>query len=250
MKMKTAVNGGWWMVNGGRRSRSLLLAFVVFLAINHPLSTIPSLYADPTGAAFIKVNPSPRSYALAGSNIASSFGAEGAYTNPAGLAAIDRRYEVFSSFSSMLEGASYSHVSFGINRDTSKKHIIDGLGFNYTRLGVGDLEARDRSGQATGSFSSQENFSLSLVANNDDGVIRKQWSLATTMLTIVNSGRISNITMETEERTKAIVRAMGCFTFSAYLSAATDVVVIGYAHAHHIIDTFCTVFRKKSILII
>src|SRR5882672_10351844 len=86
--------------NGRRQSQTTSHLFItmLFLATTYHLQPTTS-YAEPTGAAFIKVNPSPRSYALAGANIGSSFGAEGIFSNPANVGSIDQRYELFSSYS-------------------------------------------------------------------------------------------------------------------------------------------------------
>ena len=62
----------------------------------------------------------------------------------------------------MLEDVKYAHVSFGINRNARQLRRISGLGFSYTRVGSGDLEARDASGGKAGSFTYQDSaFGLS-----------------------------------------------------------------------------------------
>ena len=60
---------------------------------------LPISYAASSGSSFLKIDPSPKSYALGNSNAVYSFGAESLNSNPAHLAFSDNRYELFSAFS-------------------------------------------------------------------------------------------------------------------------------------------------------
>lgn len=113
--------------------------------------------AKPSGASFLTVDPSPRSYALGGANPVSTLGAQGMHSNPAMTGRIDRKYEFFSAYSSLMEGVQYGHGAFSINRSLLKKGRVEGLGFSFTNLRVGGLEGRDSSGNKNGNdFGSQD----------------------------------------------------------------------------------------------
>lgn len=113
--------------------------------------------AQPSGASFLTVDPSPRSHALGGANPVSSLGAQGIHSNPAMAGRMDRKYEFFSAYSSMMEGVQYGHGAFAINRSLLKKGRIEGLGFSFTNLRVGGLEGRDATGNKNGNnFGAQD----------------------------------------------------------------------------------------------
>jgi hypothetical protein len=55
----------------------------------------------------------------------------------------------------MLDGVEYQHVALAINRNVNSEHTLDGVGFLFTRLGVGDIEGRSKTGVKTTSYNSQ-----------------------------------------------------------------------------------------------
>lgn len=124
---------------------------------------LPSLaFALPSGAAFLEVDPSPRSYALGNGNPAAAMGAQALYSNPAALSRTDRRFEFFSAYSSIIEGVQYGYGGFAINRAVLKKTRVTGLGFSFTNLRVGSMEARDFSGYKSGGDFGAQNTSYGL----------------------------------------------------------------------------------------
>ncbi len=82
---------------------SQILAAVILLA------AAASYGVSPTGMAFLKINPSPKAYALGGSNAIAGLGAES--SNPAQIGLADKKYELFSSSSSLMDGAQFGHVA-------------------------------------------------------------------------------------------------------------------------------------------
>ncbi len=120
--------------------------------------------AQPSGASFLIVDPSPRSYALGSGNPVATAGAQSIHSNPAGLGRIDHRFEFFSAYSSMMDGVQYGYGAFAINRALDKKTRIQGLGFSFTNLRVGGLEGRDSTGNKSGNnFGAQDtSYGMSL----------------------------------------------------------------------------------------
>jgi hypothetical protein len=137
---------------------------IIFIMV--AFSSLPSAFASLSGGAFLKIDPSPRSYALGKSQSVASMGAEALAGNPANLMAMDRHYEVFSAFSSVMEGVTYGHIAGVVNRSTTRDNWVDALGFSVTRLSVGGMEGRDKSGNKTADFQSQDTVtSVSLSGN-------------------------------------------------------------------------------------
>ena len=54
--------------------------------------------------------------------------------------------------------------------------------------------------------------------------------------------------MEAEDKANAKLRPAGCLTSTAYLIVASDVIIMGYAHAHQITEKLCIVSRKNFTL--
>lgn len=123
-------------------------------------------YAASAGAAFLKIDPSARSYALGQSGVVSALGAQAIGVNPANLMSLGRKMELLTSYSSLTEGVSYGHIAGAINRSLNKDLLVDAIGFSYTRLSVTGLEGRDSLGNRTGDFGSADSqMSLSLSGN-------------------------------------------------------------------------------------
>ena len=130
------------------------------------LAGAATLSAASSGASFLKINHSARSYALGDSGVVNALGAEAIGSNPGNLMNMGRKMEVLSAYTSMTEGVSYAHIGGAINRSVKKDLMVDAVGFSYTRLAVDGIEGRDRSGAKTTDFKSQDNqMSFSLGGN-------------------------------------------------------------------------------------
>ena len=117
-----------------------------------------------TGASFLKVDPSPRTYALGGSNALLSLGAEALSGNPANLGIARKKFELFTSFSNLIDNEQFSHVAIALNRSTVRTHFIEAGGVSMTRLSSGGLEGRDKTGAKTGSSFGSEDRAFSFSA--------------------------------------------------------------------------------------
>jgi len=128
-------------------------------------------YAE-SGAAFLKISPSARSYALGQSNTVSALGAQAITANPANMHRMNSRMEVFSSFLSLIGDAKYAHAAFAINRSPSGKRMVDALGFSVTHLKIAGLEGRDSLGNATGNtFGSGDTaLAISMATRHSSGM--------------------------------------------------------------------------------
>ncbi len=126
---------------------------------------LPELFAK-SGAAFLTIDPSPRSYAMGGSNSVMAFGAQAIGANPANLGVVNRKFEAFTSFSNLVNDQTYSHFAFAINRNTTRRHMIEGLGMSVTHLSVKGGDSRDRTGAKTGGSVSAMDRSISLTASS------------------------------------------------------------------------------------
>lgn len=116
----------------------------------------PKAHADPSAAAFLKIDPSPRSYAMGRSRVVSSLGAQAVGANPANLQKLSDKYELFTTYSSLYDDAKYVHVSGAISRSRNSNRLVDAIGIAVTNLGVGGFETRDISGAKIGSFSARD----------------------------------------------------------------------------------------------
>ncbi len=135
------------------------------LALTALISGIPEICAK-SGAAFLKVDPSPRSFAMGGTNSVMAFGAQAIGANPANLGVVKRKFEAFTSFSNLVNDEQYSHIAFAINRNTTRPHFIEGLGLSVTHLKVTGGEARDRTGAKVGGSVGSLDRSISLTASS------------------------------------------------------------------------------------
>src|SRR4051812_1499979 len=86
--------------------------------------------ASRSGAAFLEISPSARSYALGRSNGITALGAQAIGANPANLGLMSQRFEVFSAYASLLDGPQYQHVAAAFDPDFG---ALDGLGLSVTR---------------------------------------------------------------------------------------------------------------------
>lgn len=145
--------------------RTRLFTKFFALALSASLGGIPELLAK-SGAAFLTIDPSPRSYAMGGTNSVMAFGAQAIGANPANLGVVNRKFEAFSSFSNLVNDQQYSHIAFAINRNTTRRHLIEGLGLSLTNLSVTGGDSRDRTGAKTGGSVSALDRAISLTASS------------------------------------------------------------------------------------
>ena len=144
---------------------TFLTITVTFLSLT--LSSSLALSAS-TAGAFLKIDPSARSYAMGQSGVVSALGAESMGSNPANLMDLPRKTELLTAYSSLTEGVSFGHIAGAINRSANKDLMVDALGFSYTRLGVDGIEGRDGIGNRTGDYGTADS-QMSLTASGNAG---------------------------------------------------------------------------------
>ena len=120
------------------------------------------LHAQTSGAAFLKVNPSARAYSLGMANTVSALGAQAFGANPANLGLIERRFEAFSSYSILLDGAQYEHLAVAM----AAPYIpgMDSIGVAVTRLQQDGFVGTDSQDNHTGASFSAGDMAVSLGA--------------------------------------------------------------------------------------
>src|SRR5690348_10340155 len=113
----------------------LPFTFLIFSISLLPFSISP-LFAQTSGAAFLKIDPSPRSYALASADAVAVSGAQAIGQNPANIGLMSQKYEVFTSYETLLDGTQYGHAAVALNPSFLPDSLdsIDGLAFSITRL--------------------------------------------------------------------------------------------------------------------
>jgi len=155
--------------------KNSLLSSILIIALVVPARSGQS------GASFLKIDPSARSYALGRSQVISSLGAEAVGANAANLDVLGRKYEMFSTYSNLFEGVRYLHVSGALSRSyPGSNKWVDALGFSITDLNVSGLEGRDGSGNKVGSFA----YGTSVYALSASGRIMQNLSLGMTVKTL------------------------------------------------------------------
>lgn len=100
-----------------------------------------------SGAAFLGITPSVRSYAMGQANALTALGAEAVGANPANLGLMSHDAEVYSTYSTMMDGTQFEHISAAYD----PHGIVDGLGVSLTRLYSGGFVGADTNGNLTGS---------------------------------------------------------------------------------------------------
>jgi hypothetical protein len=120
------------------------------------------LYAQTSGAAFLTIDPSPRSYALGSVDAIASSGAQAIGQNPANLGLSAEKYETFTSYQTLLGGAQYGHIAFAVNQ----LGAIDAVGLAVTHLGVSAIAGADANGNLTGSSFSTNDTAVTLGASS------------------------------------------------------------------------------------
>src|SRR5581483_1616450 len=97
--------------------------------------------AGPSGAAFLEINPSAHAYALGESYALTALGAQalGSGSNIANLGLMTRRYDVTSSYASLIGGAAYEHLGAAW-APSSQILGLDAVGFSVTRLQSGGFQ--------------------------------------------------------------------------------------------------------------
>ncbi|MBI4376284.1 MAG: PorV/PorQ family protein [Elusimicrobia bacterium] len=104
--------------------------------------------ARQSGAAFLRISPSARSYSLGQSQGITALGAQSLGANPANLGLINGRLEFFTSYAALAGGAQYQHLAAAMTHQPVLG--IDSVGVSLTRLSVGSLETVDGAGARTG----------------------------------------------------------------------------------------------------
>ena len=94
-----------------RRISFCFLLMPLLLLSSCFLVFVSDLFAS-TGARFLKIDPSPRSYALGGVRSVGSIGAESMNANPAQLGFLNGKYEFFSAFLSYTQSRSSQRKRF------------------------------------------------------------------------------------------------------------------------------------------
>ena len=107
-----------------------------------------ALFADTSGAAFLRIGDGARPLALAGAYTAASGSVDSIYYNPAGLSGLDGK-ELSLTHSDWLQGTSFDAVSYG------QATPYGTLGVSALRLG-GTQEGRDANRQFTGNFTTED----------------------------------------------------------------------------------------------
>ena len=141
---------------GMKRSGWFVAGALFFLPATLPAQTA-------TGASFLQITPSPRSYALGMSKGVTSLGAQAVGANPANLGLMTKRFEVFSSYGALMGGAQYQHLSAAFK--ASAGQTIDALGVSVTRLGLGNVQGADANGNMTGDSFSGADTAVSLTGS-------------------------------------------------------------------------------------
>lgn len=119
--------------------------------------------AQTTGAAFLNVDPSPRSYALGSADSIADPGAQALDRNPSLVGLMTTKYEVFGAYQTLISGALYEHFAFAM-QPYSIPHI-DALGLAVTRLDISNIPGADASGNVTGSSFSAGSTAVALGAS-------------------------------------------------------------------------------------
>ncbi len=128
------------------------------------LSLIPSevFSAQSTsGAAFLGITPSVRSFALGQANALTALGAEAVGANPANLGLMSQEMEVYTSYSTLMDGSQFEHISMAY----APHGFFDGLGVSMTRLYTGGFVGADTSGNFTNSSFSAGDTAIALSAS-------------------------------------------------------------------------------------
>ncbi len=102
-----------------------------------------------TGAPFLGITHSARSYSLGLSNVVSALGAQAIGANPANLGLMRRRFEAFSSYATLMDGSQYEHLAAAFA--PSSLSGVDAFGLSVTRLQTGGIQGADAQGNKTGS---------------------------------------------------------------------------------------------------
>jgi len=122
------------------------------------------LHAGESGAAFLTIPSSPRALALGQSEAVSAVGAQAVDANPANLGLLGQRYELFSSYASLPQGAEYEHIAaaFGSPAILPDFLPLEALGLAVTHYGVGGIPVADSQGNQTGGTFSSGDLAVAL----------------------------------------------------------------------------------------
>src|SRR5437870_5826678 len=141
----------------GWKNLFIIFSLITSLSLGHAAS----------GAAFLKINTSARSYALGQNGATGATGAETIGLNPANLMELSRKIEIFTAYSNLMDGVSHAHIAGAINRSSYEDNLVDAFGFSYTSLAVGGMQGRDSDQQKTEDFDSEDRqMSMSLSGNS------------------------------------------------------------------------------------
>ena len=141
-------------------------AMLLFLGILYVLSLMNAVpaHSQTSGAAFLNVDPSPRSYALGSADSIADPGAQAMDRNPSLVGLMMTKYEVFGAYQKLISDAQYEHFAFAA-QPYSLNPYIDAIGIAVTRLDISNIPGADASGNATGSSFSAGNTAIAIGAS-------------------------------------------------------------------------------------
>jgi hypothetical protein len=132
------------------------------------IAAILPAHSQPPGAAFLDISPSPRAYALGGTDGVTSVGAQALDANPANLGLKGEKYQVFTAYQKLLDGTDYGHIAAAAS-PLFLADVVDAVGVSVTRLSVGGLAGADASGNLTGTTFSASDMATTLGASRRIG---------------------------------------------------------------------------------
>ncbi len=127
------------------------------------LSATPKAWAESTtGAAFLQVTPSVRAFGLGMANAMTAIGAEAVGANPANLGLMPRRFDVYSSYASLISGSQYEHLSAAY---APASLPLDACGIAVTHLQTSGFQGADSQGNLTGASYGTGDTAVSLTGS-------------------------------------------------------------------------------------
>jgi hypothetical protein len=138
------------------------------------LAAMPALpvHGQPPGSAFLSISPSPRSYALGGTDTIVAEGAQALGANPANLGRGAAPDEVFAAHQILIGGSQYDHIA-AVFSPAFLPGSLESVGVAVTRLSVGAIPGADALGNKTGdSFSAEDTAVTAGASVRLDGGLR------------------------------------------------------------------------------
>ncbi len=118
----------------------------ILIAIS--VCTLNSVYAAETGSAFLKIMPSARIQGIS-AGVALSGETQDMYANPAGPASV-KGLEASTGYVALIENSKLENIV--LSHDALGGRMF----YGFTYVSYGDMEARDTSGNQTGSFTASD----------------------------------------------------------------------------------------------